>query len=203
MEVIKHTPFVWQYYNVFEDGVVEWIDEECKKHMHDDPTVPTRPQTFSVKNDSYNLTTTSRLHPSLISRKKLYEVDQKIDGLYNKVQNHYISNNALFRYSMNAAMVVGFNTEYHYRHYSVAEEYKWHCDFHYSKRFLLSGLVYLNDNFEGGGTRFLMDRLTCQPVKNSMLVFPCGPYFIHRSVPIKNGEKSVIWACFDRISQGD
>lgn len=203
MEVIKHTPFVWQYYNVFEDGVVDWIDEECKKHMHHDSTVPSRPQTFSVKNDSYNLTIVSRMHPNLFSRKKLYEVDQKIDNLYNQIQNHYISNNPLFQYSVKAAKVIGFNSEYHYRHYSVSEEYKWHCDFHYGKKFLLSGLVYLNDNFEGGGTRFLMDRLTCQPKKNSMLVFPCGPYFIHRSVPIKNGEKSVIWACFDRISQED
>ena len=201
MKVIKHTPFVWQYYDVFEDGVVDWIDSECREYMHDHVDVPTRPQTFSVKNDSYNLTTISRIHPNLVARKKLYDVDQKINTLYNEIQSHYIQNNPLFQYTVKAARIVAFNSEYHYRHYDVGEEYKWHCDFHYSKRFVLSGLVYLNDDFEGGGTRFLMDKLTCQPKKNSMLVFPCGPYFIHRSVPIKNGEKSVIWACFDRIHE--
>ena len=54
MKVIKHTPFVWQYYDVFEDGVVDWIDSECREYMHDNTDIPTRPQTFSVKNDSYN-----------------------------------------------------------------------------------------------------------------------------------------------------
>lgn len=203
MEVIKHTKFVWQYLNVLEDGACDYIYNECMEHLHNDPTIPTRPQTFSVKNDSYNLTLASRSHPNLLSRKKLWTVDQKISDLYNNIQNEYISKNALFQYSVKAARVVGWKSEYHFRHYDFNEEYKWHCDFHYSKRFLLSGLLYLNDDFEGGGTRFLMDKLTVQPKKNSILVFPCGPYFIHRSVPIKNGKKSVIWACFDRVSQED
>ena len=102
---------------------------------------------------------------------------------------------------MNAARVTGFRTNYHYRNYALKEEYKWHCDFHYNQRFILSGLLYLNDDFDGGGTRFLMDRLTVEPIKGSLLMFPCGPYFIHRSVPIKNGEKNIIWTCFDRVSQ--
>jgi hypothetical protein len=203
MEIVKHTKFIWEYLNVFDEGVCDHITDVCMTHLHNDSLVPTRPQTFSVKNDSYNLTTVSRMHPNLFSRKKLYEVDQTINKLYNDIQNHYCINNILFRYTINAARITGFKSEYHFRHYNVNEEYKWHCDFHYEKKFVLSGLVYLNDDFEGGGTRFLMDKLTVQPKKNSMLVFPCGPYFIHRSVPIKNGNKSVIWACFDRVSQAD
>ena len=203
MKVIKHTPFIWQYYNVFEDGIVDWIDEECKKYMHNDPTVIKRPQTFSVKNDSYNLTAVARIHNNLVSRKKLYNVEQKINHLYGEIQNDYISNNPLFQYTIKAAKIIGFRSEYHYRHYDISEEYKWHCDLHNNSRFILSGILYLNDNFEGGGTRFLMDKFTAEPKKNSMLVFPCGPYFIHKSTPIKNGQKSIIWACFDRVSSED
>jgi hypothetical protein len=201
MEIVKHTKFIWQYLNVFEDGICDYIRDECMMYLQNDPLIPTRPQTFSVKNDSYNLTQVTRVHPNLDARKKLYQVDQKIHEIYSKIQNHYINNNPLFQYSVKAAWVIGFNSEYQFRHYNHNDEYKWHCDLDPDKRFILSGLLYLNDNFKGGGTRFLMDKLTVQPEKNSMLMFPCGPYFIHRSVPIKDGEKSVIWACFDRISQ--
>jgi hypothetical protein len=201
MEVIKHTKFIWQYLNVFDDGVCDYILDECMTHLHNDSLIPTREQTFSVRNDSYNLSQICRLHPNLMSRKKLWDVDQTIHKLYQKIQNHYIDNNALFRYTINASWTIGFESQYHFRHYSHNEEYKWHVDIDPNKRFILSGLLYLNDNFTGGGTRFLTDKLTVQPKKNSMLMFPCGPYFIHRSVPIKDGEKSVIWACFDRISQ--
>ena len=200
MEIIKHTKFVWQYLNVFEDGIADYVLDECMTYLHNDPLIPTRKQTFSVKNDSYNLSIIARQHPNLMSRKKLWDVDQLIHKLYFDIQNHYISNNALFQYTIKSAEVIGFNADYHFRHYSINEEYKWHCDFHHDKRFILSGLLYLNDDFVGGGTRFLMDKLTVKPIKNSVLVFPCGPYFIHRSVPIKNGEKSIIWVCFDRVS---
>lgn len=203
MEVIKHTKFIWQYLNVLDEGVVDYIKDECMTYLHEDPIVLSRPQTFSVKNDSYNLTDVAKIHPNLLSRKRLWKVDQTIHEIYGKIQNEYISNNALFQYSIKAAKVIGFNSNYHFRHYSVNEEYKWHCDLHWQKKFLLSGILYLNDNFEGGGTRFLVDKLTVQPIKNSMLVFPCGPYFVHKSVPIKNGEKTIIWACFDRISEED
>ena len=200
-EIIKHTPFVWQYLNVASDDEVKYITEGCKEYMLHDDAIPSREQTFSVRNTSFNLTELVRMHPNLKSRAGLYEVDQKIHKLYCDIQNHYTAKNALFRYTLNGARVTGFRTNYHYRHYAFNEEYKWHCDFHYNKRFILSGLLYLNDDFDGGGTRFLMDRLTVEPIKGSLLMFPCGPYFIHRSVPIKNGEKNIIWTCFDRISQ--
>jgi hypothetical protein len=201
MKVIKHTKFIWQYLDIFEDNICEHIANECMTHLHNDSLVSPREQTFSIKNDSYNLTFVAKKHPNLLSRKKLWDVDQLIHKIYCEVQNHYTENNALFRYTMSAAQITGFNSEYHFRHYSLNEEYKWHCDFHSNKNFVLSGITYLNDDFEGGGTRFLMDKLTVQPIKNSLLMFPSGPYFIHKSVPIRNGEKTIIWACFDRVCQ--
>ncbi|AHB80439.1 2OG-Fe(II) oxygenase [Synechococcus phage ACG-2014h] len=201
MKIIKHTPFVWQYLNVASDDQIESITSGCKQYMLNDDTIPSREQTFSVRNTSFNLTELVRFHPNLKSRAAIYEIDQNIHNIYCAIQRDYTEKNALFKYTLSAARVTGFRTNYHYRNYTLKQEYKWHCDFHSSQRFILSGLLYLNDDFDGGGTRFLMDRLTVQPIKGSLLMFPCGPYFVHRSVPIKNGEKNIIWTCFDRVSQ--
>jgi len=201
MEVIKHTKFIWQYLNVFDNNLCDHVREECLEHLHYNDMAYKRDRNHIVQNDSYNLSFESRQNPNLFLRKKLWDTDQKVNDVYSKVQDHYCSNNALFQYTLSNLSVIGFNTEYHFRHYSKNDLYHWHCDLHYEKTFVLSGILYLNDDFGGGGTRFLMDKLTVQPIKNSMLFFPCGPYFIHKSVPIKYGEKTIIWSCFDAVCE--
>lgn len=201
-EIIKHTPFVWQILNVADEETIDYIRESCIEHLHKDNIVIERERNNTVKNSSYNLSDVIRLHPNIQKRKLLYEVDQKINDIYSECQMEYCRTNQLFKYTLFANNTIGFRTQYHFRNYEKKEEYKWHTDLSENHTFLLSGILYLNDDFEGGGTRFMLDRLTVNPVKGSILMFPCGPYFIHKSVPVKSGTKNIIWSCYDGVFKG-
>jgi hypothetical protein len=200
-EIIKHTPFVWQILNVADEETIDYIRESCVEHLHNDTIILERDRNNTVKNSSYNLTGSLRLHPNIGKRNLLYQVDQRVNKIYSECQNIYCKENVLFQYSLFAAKIVGFRTEYHFRNYEVGEEYKWHIDLQSDQKYLMSGILYLNDDFDGGGTRFMMDKLTVEPKKGSMLMFPCGPYFVHKSVSVKEGTKNIIWSCYDGFSK--
>jgi predicted 2-oxoglutarate/Fe(II)-dependent dioxygenase YbiX len=86
-----------------------------------------------------------------------------------------------------------------YRSYQENDKYDWHVDYDHNIALHTSFLLYLNDDFEGGDTLFLNDKLRVRPKKGSVLMFPCGPYFIHKSTSIKTGNKSVIWNCYGEL----
>jgi hypothetical protein len=51
-------------------------------------------------------------------------------------------------------------------------------------------LIYLNDDFEGGGTEFPDLDFTCEPKKGRVLVFPS--HALHGGNPVESGSKFII-----------
>ena len=78
--------------------------------------------------------------------------------------------------------------------YTKGQEYQWHCDatpseMEHSKR-CVSVVLYLNDDFEGGGTEFIDKTRKAKP--GEALYFPSNWTFLHRAQPITKGVKYAI-----------
>tara|TARA_B110000093_G_C12900085_1_gene380025 strand:- start:264 stop:956 length:693 start_codon:yes stop_codon:yes gene_type:complete len=59
-------------------------------------------------------------------------------------------------------------------------------------------LLYLNDDFEGGGVYFPLFNYTFKPSKGDLLVFPSGHLYLHEAQLVTSGVRYVIvsWAAF-------
>jgi predicted 2-oxoglutarate/Fe(II)-dependent dioxygenase YbiX len=54
---------------------------------------------------------------------------------------------------------------------------------------VMSGVVYLNDDVEGGELYFPRQNLKIKPKAGSVVVFPSVEPFVHESLPVTKGEK--------------
>ena len=75
--------------------------------------------------------------------------------------------------SLDGRLVVGLNERLRFYRYTRGHRFKWHMDGCYQRpngeRSLLTFLVYLNDSFRGGETRF--QDLVVTPTEGTALVF--------------------------------
>ena len=132
-----------------------------------------------------------------------YRNEPIVELLGNEV--HHVGYEFLERYCRDFPLIgysvindLPLKADFYYRRYGVGDNYNWHVDKTQQPghRLLISILIYLNDDFEGGHTKFLFDKLKIKPKKGSVLMFPCGPHYIHKSSVITSGYKHVLWNCF-------
>ena len=62
----------------------------------------------------------------------------------------------------------------------------------------VSLLLYLNEDFAGGGLNFRQFNYTYRPRTGDLLCFPSGGHYAHEALPVKSGIRYVIvsWAAF-------
>ena len=119
MKKIEHTPFIWQYLDVADD--IEEIRDKCLEYCHYDYRVHPRPRTDSVRNDSYNITELARIYPDLIRRQRVYELDQRLTNIYEKVQHDYCKDNELFKYTLSASNANRASSKFTFRNYEKGD----------------------------------------------------------------------------------
>ncbi|MCB9756454.1 MAG: 2OG-Fe(II) oxygenase [Myxococcales bacterium] len=89
--------------------------------------------------------------------------------------------------------LVGLNERFRFYRYEPGQYFRWHTDGSYARtlaeRSLLTLLVYLNDDFEGGATEFARDGAV-QPERGAALVFAHGHR--HQGAPVVRGAKYVM-----------
>jgi predicted 2-oxoglutarate/Fe(II)-dependent dioxygenase YbiX len=73
--------------------------------------------------------------------------------------------------------------------------YKPHCDSSDSSR-ILSGVLYLNDDYEGGELLFNHLDLKIKPNKGDLILFPSNYVFTHESLPVTKGTKYIALSWF-------
>tara|TARA_B000000475_G_scaffold195220_1_gene158110 strand:- start:1362 stop:1997 length:636 start_codon:yes stop_codon:yes gene_type:complete len=84
--------------------------------------------------------------------------------------------------------------------YTKGQEYGIHHDTADSQKYeafnrQLSVIVYLNDDFEGGATRFLYtstEDMAMKPPKGSAIIFPSNWCFKHQGNPVESGKKRIL-----------
>ena len=196
MRLKKHTQQIYQYFDICTDEQSDRISELCHNYREDNECLSIE-QNPIRNNKSYNVTITSHTHPDSDVREKLGEADTLINDIFSEAYNRYTENNFLwdvYHSGISENRLLG--SEYIYRCYDIGEQYKWHVDKSVDKDLVLAFILYLNDDFVGGKTLFLLDKLSVDAKKNSILVFPCGPHFIHKGTKVLSGYKKIVWSCF-------
>lgn len=88
--------------------------------------------------------------------------------------------------------VVGFNERFRFYRYDPGQIFRWHCDGIFRRpngqRSQLTFMVYLNDDFEGGATRF--EDVTIKPERGMALCFV--HYLRHEGARVLRGRKYVL-----------
>jgi len=186
--MIKHTKFIYEYENFVSA-------ETCDKIVSLIESVDISPDQMFKRsktrnNTSVNLTKLSNLNSSI------FEAEDIIHNIFSQCNINYISDNIFASFVTNKFMKINkLTTNYVYRSYDKNESYDWHIDYDEINHNLFSYILYLNDDFKGGNTFFLNDKLKVIPKKGSMLCFPCDFYSIHKSSKIYSGKKKIIWSC--------
>jgi predicted 2-oxoglutarate/Fe(II)-dependent dioxygenase YbiX len=57
---------------------------------------------------------------------------------------------------------------------------------------ILSAVIYLNDDYEGGELYFDQQDITIKPKAGSVIFFPSTPDFTHASLVVNSGQKEAI-----------
>lgn len=92
-----------------------------------------------------------------------------------------------------AAELVGFNERFRFYRYENEQYFKWHKDGSFcrpdgSEMSLLTFLIYLNGDFEGGHTQFQWESIA--PEAGMALIFPHN--LMHQGAPVISGRKYVL-----------
>jgi len=77
--------------------------------------------------------------------------------------------------------------------YDQSDYYRWHTDQGSDPKTicrLLSFVLYLNDDFENGGTEFPFDTYKCKP--GEVLIFPSSFLYPHCGQTVQSGTKKII-----------
>jgi len=85
---------------------------------------------------------------------------------------------------------------YNLLRYEVGGEYKTHVDRGAKNERVLSGLFYLNDDYDGGDLHFPRQNVTVKPETGMLVLFPSFHTHAHSSLPIKSGTKYAIVTWF-------
>ena len=195
MELVEHSKYIWEYKNVVPLDVCEEVVNQSKKMFSlvgDSELFPRN----HIRNNT-GIAMSEHAHKHAV----IYELDQIAHHYISFIHKKYLLNNKLIR----LAGVNTFNCDlqlnsiYTYRKYDKNDEYKWHVDINPGSNFVLSYIIYLNDEYEGGYTMFLNERIKVKGSPGSILCFPCGFNMLHKSSKIKSGEKHIIWTCMNMI----
>ena len=182
----KHTKYIIEYENVLEDGVIDDIMKAFdsirgRKLLKGDRNANRKNYAHylgMLKNDPY-----------------LNYTERKISQYGEYWLGRYREDCPDINYSMMSEYPILEN--FVYRYYKSGDHYNWHVDkSHTDIQLKISLLLFLNDDFEGGELAFMNDDLKIKPKKGSVVFFPCGPYFLHSSTPILEGNKHVVWNCY-------
>ena len=76
----------------------------------------------------------------------------------------------------------------------------WHCEagnLDSSDRAFVY-MLYLNDDFEGGGTQFMYQKHEEKPKQGKLVIWPAGYTHVHRGNMLESGSKYIAtgWAFF-------
>ena len=79
--------------------------------------------------------------------------------------------------------------------YGLGGHYALHSDSGGSER-VVSCVLYLNSDFEGGELNFPNQDVTIKPEEGMLVLFPSNYLFVHKSLPVTEGKKYCVLSWF-------
>jgi len=133
--------------------------------------------------------------PEIRNNDRLIRDDPKVAQILSQRLYPYLSK------TFRKRQIVGLNERFRFYRYDVGQQFDWHQDGYFERenkdRSLFTFMIYLNDDFEGGGTSFSDVRagqsfpdFRVTPKKGSALIF-YHP-IMHRGDPVVSGRKFVM-----------
>ena len=80
--------------------------------------------------------------------------------------------------------------------YEPGEEYTVHSDYAPNKKRVVSGLIYLNEDFEGGELEFPLLNFTYKPKAGDLVLFPSNYIYAHAAKPVTSGTRYCVVTFF-------
>lgn len=132
------------------------------------------------------------------SSKNMENVDSLLFNLFNAAIITYADEMSEILLNRSSSLL-SITTDDGYRmlHYAPGDCYKSHVDQNsannnISKMRIVSAILYLNDDFKGGGTRFAAQKTIVKPKTGRIVLFPSSFSHVHESTPIIEGDKYAI-----------
>lgn len=93
-------------------------------------------------------------------------------------------------------VAVGLNERFRFYRYAPGEYFRWHLDGSFERdaheRSMVTAIVYLNDDFEGGSTDFDTREGAAQIIPRRGMVLLFDHRLLHQGAPVLRGRKYVL-----------
>lgn len=194
-DLIQHSKFIYEYQNCVSKEWCDYVSNILESGLQTEKITDKNQKRNNV---SYNITQSKT--------KEIVAVNTLIHDKIGRANDLYVEQN-LFLTPVLSELSLNLDThdlvaDYVYRKYDTNDDYEWHADKSLNKQFVLSYLLYLNDDFDGGNTLFLHERKKIIPRQGSIICFPCDLYMTHKSTKITKGVKRIIWTCLEINKKG-
>jgi predicted 2-oxoglutarate/Fe(II)-dependent dioxygenase YbiX len=149
----------------------------------DDNTSITSWKKWTASDDSYQFGYQKFVNPSISNEK-----NKSLLSIYNTILESI--NSCSYHYAKENSLDIGFLTPLSISKYSSGKEMGPHVDSYEDERSpILSIVLYLNDNYEGGELSFEKQGVSIKPSAGSLIAFPSIAPYYHESKKINSGIK--------------
>lgn len=189
MKIKQHTNYVWELENFIPDSEIDYFLGMFEFY---NPSVNDLFRNDARQNDTYEIDSYD-------------DINNMGWKWVNAANRYYVTNNKWIFYNWDPNTVINDHSDRVVwqgrnivRMYNENDTYHWHGDQSPENHAEFSYIIYLNDDFDGGRTLFLNDRIGVTPKKGSVLCFPVDHYHLHKGTRVKSGVKKILWNCVYR-----
>lgn len=111
-------------------------------------------------------------------------------------QTTFILNSALMSYAQKYNIDTLYNTSYDILKYCGGQEYKNHYDGSTNTGRVVSAIIYLNNDYDGGEIEFVNFGIKIKPEPGMLIIFPSNYAYSHIAHPVVSGTKYAIVTWF-------
>jgi predicted 2-oxoglutarate/Fe(II)-dependent dioxygenase YbiX len=182
---MKITKFnkIHYYEGVIENPYALIKDIEETDNILNDNSSITRWKEWKASDDSYDFGYQKIINPSIID-----ETNEVLLSINKQVR--YAISNASKDYAKEHNIDLGYLTPISISKYSTGKQMGSHIDSYEDQRSpVLSVVLYLNDNYDGGELYFKDQDITIKPSAGSLIAFPSVAPYYHQSNIVTKGIK--------------
>jgi predicted 2-oxoglutarate/Fe(II)-dependent dioxygenase YbiX len=182
---MKITKFdkIHYYEDVIENPYALIKDIEETDSLLNSSTSITKWKEWKASDDSYDFGYQKIINPSIID-----ETNERLISINKRVRNAIV--NSSKDYANEHNIDLGYLTPISIAKYSTGKEMGSHIDSYDDERSpVLSVVLYINDNYDGGELYFKEQEVLIKPTAGSLIAFPSVDPYYHQSMVVTKGLK--------------